>query len=51
MEEDTDWFDLCSTQNTTMTNSDSKYYLFVLFTALCAQIIHHLTSKMDLDTP
>ena len=51
MEEDTDWFDLCSTQNTTMTNSDSKYYLFVLFTALCAQIIHPLTSKMDLDTP
>ena len=29
-----DWFDLCSGQNTPMTNSESKYHLFELCAAL-----------------
>ena len=39
-----DWLYLCSAQNKPMTNSESKYHLFVPCDALCAQIICCLTS-------
>ena len=42
---------ICSAQNTQMTNSESKYNPFVACATLGAQIIHHLTSKIDLDMP
>lgn len=51
MRELLDWFNICSAQNTPMTNSESKYNPFVACTTFCTQIIRHLASKIGFDMP